>query len=308
VWRAVVRTALTATGYKKMKIMLIANPGSGRYKAGRALDAAKEYLSQGGNKVDVEVSLQPGWATKRARRAVAESYDVVVGCGGDGTLREVVCGLVGSNVTMGIIPLGTGNVIAMDLGIPRSVKKACEVILEKNVRQIDVGRCGENHFILAAGVGFDVEVIVRTDLQLKSKVRNLAYIYAGAKHLPRCKPREYIIESDAFSGTVNAMAIAICNSYRYGGYRLKRGISLADGMFDVCVIRGRPPLDTCKIFLGIMCRAGVPRRNLMTFKASRIKISAEENVVVHNDGDVIGKLPMEFEVIERGLPVIVPRA
>ncbi len=290
-----------------MKIKLIANPGSGRFKEDKVFRRAADSLSRGGNEVDVEVTEHLGGATERARRAVADGYDVVVGCGGDGTLREVVCGLVGSNVTMGIIPLGTGNVIAMDLGIPRRVKKACEVILGRNVRQIDVGRCGENHFILAAGVGFDVEVIARTNLRLKSKVRNLAYIYAGAKHLPQCKPREYVIESDGFSGTVSAMAVAICNSYRYGGYRLKRGISLADGQFDVCVIKGKPPLDTCKIFLGIMCRAGVPRGNLMTFKARRLKISAEEEVIVHNDGDVVGKLPMEFEAIQRGLPVIVPK-
>lgn len=291
---------------RDMKIKLIANPGSGRYRAGRALDMAKGRLSRAGNVVDLEITRWQGEGTEIARRTVAEGYDLVVACGGDGTLREVVCGLVGSDVSLGTIPLGTGNVIAMDLGIPRDPRKACEVILENNVRRIDIGRCGENYFILAAGVGFDVEVITRTDLELKSKVRNLAYIYAGAKHLPKCKPRDYVIESDGFSGTVNAMAIAICNSYRYGGYRLKRGISIADGLFDVCVIRGKPPLDVWKIFLGIICRAGVPRRNLLTFKARRVRISAEEEVVVHNDGDVVGKLPMEFEVIERGLPVIVP--
>jgi len=291
-----------------MKIKLVANPGSGRYRRGRALDLAEDCLSRGGNLVHTDLASHPGEGIKITRKAVAEGYDLVVGCGGDGTLREVVSGLAGSNVTLGIIPLGTGNVIATDLGIPKDPRKACEVILQGHVRRIDIGRCGESYFILAAGVGFDVEVIARTDLELKSKVKNLAYIYAGAKHLPNCKPRDYVIESDGFSGTVRALAIAVCNSYRYGGYRLTRGISLADGLFDVCVLRGKPPLDTFRIFLGVVSRVGVPRRNLLTFKASRIRISAEENVVVHNDGDVVGSLPMDFAVVKRALPVIVPKA
>jgi YegS/Rv2252/BmrU family lipid kinase len=235
-----------------MKIKLIVNPGSGRYGRGRALQLAEDCLSRGGNLVHTDLASRPGEGIEKTRRAVAEGYDLVVGCGGDGTLREVVSGLVGSHVTLGIIPLGTGNVIATDLGIPKDPRKACEVILQRHVRRIDIGRCGDSHFILAAGVGFDVEVIARTDLELKSKVRNLAYIYAGAKHLPKCKRRDYLIESDGFSGTVNALAIAVCNSHRYGGYRLKRGISLADGLFDVCVLRGKPPLDTFKIFLGVV--------------------------------------------------------
>lgn len=291
-----------------MKIKLIVNPGSGRYGRGRALRLAEDCLSRGRNVVDTDLTSRPGEGIEKTRRAVAEGYELVVGCGGDGTLREIVSGLAGSNVALGIIPIGTGNVIAMDLGIPRAPRKACEVILQKHIRRIDIGRCGQNHFVLAAGVGFDVEVIAKTDLELKSRVRNLAYIYAGAKHLPNCKPRDYLIESDGFSGTVNALAIAVCNSHRYGGYRLKRGISLGDGLFDVCVIRGKPPLDAFKIFLGVLSRVGVPRRNLFTFKARRMRISADENVVVHNDGDVVGSLPMDFEVVKRALPVIVPKA
>ena len=290
-----------------MRIKLIANPSSGRYRRGRVLAAAKEYLSRAGNVVDVEVTPQPGNGIDAARRAATEGYEIVVGCGGDGTLREMVCGLVGSGVTLGIIPLGTANVIAMDLGIPRNPMKACRTILEGTVRRIDIGRCGENHFILAGGVGFEGEVIARTNLELKSKVRNLAYIYAGVKHTLKFKPKEYLVEADGFSGKVNAIAIAICNSYRYGGYRLKRGISMTDGLFDVCVIKGKSPLDPLRIALSVIYRRGIPRRNLLTFKSRYVKITSLEEGIVHSDGDVVGKLPAEFEVIEREFPVIVPR-
>ncbi len=268
---------------------------------------AKEYLSRAGNVVDVEVTPRPGCGIEAARRAAAENYEVVVVCGGDGTLREAVCGLVGSGVTMGIIPLGTGNVIAMDLGIPRDPVQACRTILEGTVRPIDIGRCGNNHFILAAGVGFSGEVIAKTNLGLKSKVRNLAYVYAGVKHFPKFKPKDFFLETDTFSGRVNAISIAICNSYLYGGYRLKPGISITDGLFDICVIQGRSLFDPLKIALSVVYRRGVPERNLLTFKARYVKITSSEEGIVHNDGDVIGKLPMDFEVIEKGLSVIVPR-
>ncbi len=297
----------SATGIGKMNIKLIANAASGRYNQGRALALAQDYLSRHGNAVGLEVVQRPGEGCSATRRAVAEGQEVIVACGGDGTLREVVCGMVGSGATLGIMPLGTGNVTATDLRIPRNPLEACRIILEGNVRRIDIGRCGENHFILAAGVGFDAEVIAKTSLELKSKVKNLAYIYAGIRHLLQLRPKDYVVEADSFSGRVNALAIAICNSYRYGGYRLKRGISIADGLFDVCVIKGNLPLDPFKIFLWVLARRGIPRRNLQTFKARYLKITCDEEGIVHNDGDVVGKLPMDFEVIARGLPVIVPR-
>jgi diacylglycerol kinase (ATP) len=292
---------------KKVRIKLIVNPRSGRYKGGRALSPMKEYLARTGNTVDAVVTQRPSEGIAIARQAATEGYDIVVACGGDGTLREIVSGLVGTEVNLGIIPLGTGNVIATDLGIPKNPLEACRVILEGNVRRVDIGRCGRSHFLLAAGVGFDVEVIAQTDLELKSKVRNLAYICAGLKHVLRFRPKKYLVQTESFSEEVNAIAIAICNSYRYGGYRLKRGISIADGMFDVCVIQGKWPLDPFKVFLGIVSCWGVPQRNLLTFKARRVRISCEKEGIVHNDGDVVGKLPMEFEVVEKGLPVIVPK-
>jgi len=290
-----------------MRIKLVANPASGRYNRGRALARAEEYLLRAGNVVDLEMPPYPGCGTGAARRAVAEGYDVVVACGGDGTLREVAEGLVGSKATMGIIPLGTGNVIAMDLGIPRDPAKACRTILEGTVRRIDIGRCGDNHFILVAGVGFDGEVIAETNLHLKSKVRNFAYIYAGLKYVLKFEPKDYYVEADTFSGTVNAIAIAVCNSYRYGGYKLKRGISITDGLFDVCVIKGRPLLDLLRVFFSVVYRRGVPQRNLLTFKARHVRITSQTGGLVHSDGDVVGQLPMDFEVIEKGLSVIVPR-
>jgi len=268
---------------------------------------AKEYLSRAGNVVDIELVPQPSSGIAATRRAVAEGCEAVVACGGDGTLREVVCGLAGSEAIMGVIPLGIGNVVATDLGIPMRPLDACRTILERNVRRIDIGRCGSNHFILAAGVGFDGEVIAQTSLELKSKVKNLAYIYAGVRHLPRFKPKNYLVETDTFSGEINAIAIVVCNSYRYGGYKLKRGISIADGLFDVCVITGKPLLDPLRIALSVVYRWGVPRRNLLTFKARRVKIASSEEGIVHNDGDVVGRLPMDFEVVEKGLSVIVPR-
>lgn len=291
-----------------MRIKLIANPGSGRYSRGRALAMAEEYFSRAGHVVDVEVTRRAGLGTGAARQAVAEGYEVVVACGGDGTLREVVCGLVGSEAIMGIIPLGTGNVIATDLGIPTQPMKACRTILEGTVRRIDIGRCGKDHFILAAGVGFDGEVIAQTNLELKSRIKNLAYIYAGLKHLLKFRPKDFLVEGESFSGKVNAIAIAICNCYRYGGYKLKRGISITDGLFDVCVIKGRSLLDPLKIFLSVLYRQGVPQRNLFSFKAKYVKITSPHEGIVHNDGDVVGKLPMDFEVLEKALSVIVPRA
>ena len=295
-----------------MKIKLIINPTAPKYRDVKTLEVLKGYFGRHNISTHIFMSEKPGDATRAAREGVEQGYDIVVACGGDGTLREVVSGISGSSVRLGIIPLGTGNIIAKELEIPLGLKKACSTIIEGKVENIDVGKSGENYFILAAGVGYDGETVWHMNPNVKSRVGRLAYVLAGLKVVLKYRPREYRVESDKFTGRVKALGIVVCNAAHYGAkfLQLKEDISINDGYFDVCIFTGKSGLDIFKIFFHVCAGLKIPQVNFISFKTKNLKVYSDRRVHVQNDGDLLGMLvlrPMEFNIIEKGLSVIVPK-
>jgi diacylglycerol kinase (ATP) len=146
-----------------MNAMLIVNPRSGRWVLKTWLDEAVDMLRAAGWTATRKETEDPGHATELARQAATEGYDAVVAVGGDGTLNEVLNGVVNTPITVGVLPTGTVNVWAREVGIPlpnmwQHLRGATRVLLEGEVRAIDVGRAGTRHFILSAGVGLDAHV------------------------------------------------------------------------------------------------------------------------------------------------------
>ena len=138
------------------KISLIANPMSGgRKDKTELLKIVSDYFSQNGNKVTLKTTGRRGEATEFAKQSVRNLDDLVVVVGGDGTINEVASGVVGSEVAMGIIPMGSGNGLARTLRIPQNIEKACKLISEGDRVKIDTGKANGRFFALVAGVGFD---------------------------------------------------------------------------------------------------------------------------------------------------------
>jgi len=292
----------------KMKLKIIANPTAGRFKNSRYIQKLRKYLRNRGVSNHIVFTRRPGDAVEAANKIMHEHYDAVVVCGGDGTLREAVAGMIGSDIPIGIIPMGTGNVVATDLGIPKDPFKACDLIIKGKTREIDVGKSGDTYFLVAAGAGYDSEVVAQVDLQIKSKVGRLAYIFSAFKLLMKYKPIRFRIESDIFTGKMRAIAVVIANSAHYGGYfKLKKEARIDDGLLDVIIIKGRNWYDIIRIFILVLFKSKLSSYDIFTFCTKKISLATEEGeVVFHNDSDVTGKLPQTFEVVEKGVSIFVP--
>ena len=184
------------------KITLIVNPISGgRKDKTELLKFVMDYFSQNGNKVNLKTTSRRGEATEFAQQSVRNSDDLVVVVGGDGTINEVASGLVGSEVAMGIIPLGSGNGLARTLRIPQNIERACKLISGGDRVKIDTGKANGRFFVLVAGVGFDA--VVGKCFDEHHKRGPISYFYIGAKEFFLYKPETVTISFDDHSSEVD---------------------------------------------------------------------------------------------------------
>ena len=192
------------------QITLIVNPISGGRKNKNELQKyVSDYFSKNDNQVTLKTTTRRGEAKEFAHHAVQDSDDLVVVVGGDGTLNEVASGLVGSEVAMGIIPMGSGNGLARTLRIPQNIEKACKLISEGDRVKIDMGKANGRFFVLVAGVGFDA--VVGKCFDEHHKRGPISYFYIGAKEFFLYKPETVKISFDDQLFEVYPFLIAAAN-------------------------------------------------------------------------------------------------
>lgn len=218
------------------KATIVVNPiaGVGKHKR-NIVKLTSEYFSQKCHEITLKETTRRGEATDFAQQAVDKNTDIVVVVGGDGTVNEVGSGLVNSDVTMGIIPCGSGNGFARSLNIPQNVEQACRLILEGNICSIDVGKANERYFFLVAGVGFDAKVGKRFDDYPNRGA--VSYFYVGAKEFFVYKPEWVRISFDSKKFESNPFLIAVANGQQYGnGAIIAPDAKLNDGLFDISIV------------------------------------------------------------------------
>lgn len=289
-----------------MRARLIYNPASGRCLARSKIGAILERLARHGIAAEACATGGPGQATSLAREAKQAGADLVIAYGGDGTINEVICGIARSEIPLGIIPGGTANVLAKELGIPRDAEAAAEAIASGLPRRINIGLAGERYFHSMAGVGVDASIVKNLNLKLKDALGIGAYWIEGLKHFFTYKLPPFTISKD---GVEHRATFAIIgNARNYGGnFVLTPYADLSEALFDVCAFttssKARYAMFIPLGFFGAHVRC----RDVLYFKAESLAAESEEEVYVQVDGELAGKLPMEFTVVPEGLTVIVPK-
>jgi diacylglycerol kinase (ATP) len=291
---------------------LISNPKTGRYGA-RRLRPIQDVVSQlrsSGLEVDLKLTGAPGEATEIAAGAARNgSVDVIV-AGGDGTINEAIQGLAGSNARLGIIPRGTGNVLARELKLPLDDEQATAVVARGNSRRIHLGIATEETtgtsrlFVLMAGIGLDASVVQRTHPRLKKRIGRGAFWISGFGHLADWKPTRFTLEIEGRE--YPATFAAIGKAARYGGdLFITPGARLEDPEFEVCIIDELSRFRYLRL-LSYAVRTGIPRdkANVSFVKTARVRATGDAPVQV--DGELIGQLPMRFEIASESLEIIVP--
>ena len=273
------------------KLFFVFNPKAGKGKIKTALMDIVDVFNKGGYEVVIRATQYPKDAYEMTRK-YADKVDLVVCSGGDGTLDEVVAGLVetGSKVPVGYIPAGSTNDFAGSLFIPKNMVAAAEMIMEENVYRCDIGKFNKQTFTYIAAFGLFTDVAYETDQDLKNILGHLAYLLEGVKRLfdiqsyhMKVTTEDEIFEDDFMYGMIT-------NSRSVGGFKNLTGknVDMNDGLFEVTLITTpKNPMDMQEIIAGLM--SGKDNSDLIyTFKTSRIRIQSDEAVAWTLDGEYGG--------------------
>ncbi len=305
-----------------MHTLLIANPVSGQGRARRVLPLIERGLRGFIDDLEVYCTRAPGDAAGKAREAVASgAVDLVVVAAGDGTVREVIDGLLATDVPLAIIPLGTGNVLARELKLPLDswhpvgLRKALEVIRMGRIRTVDVGRAcrlapseGERrHFVLMAGAGFDASVAARVKQPWKDRLGSPAYVLSLLGSLLAVRPVRFSVTSPHGGFEGDAWAVVVGNSASYAWrLRICPQAKMDDGLLNVTIFRACNRGRFACMMVQAIWAGHETSPHVLHFTTPAVELRAEPPVPVQLDGDVIGRTPVSIEVMPAALRLIVP--
>ena len=300
-----------------MKYLLIVNPKSGKGTAPERVDAVVRYFRRHGHEVDVRLTNRPGHAVDIAAAACSSGYHAIVGCGGDGTINEVLNGMTGSNCLLGILPWGTGNVFAAEMGLPTRLRAACRLIRKGSSARFDVGICGDRRFLLMVGAGLDAYSLKQLDgSEMKRRLGRLAYALAAIKAFARYHFPEIDVQlSDGRRD--QGSFILVSNTSRYGNlFSFTPEATPSDGRLDVFVFGETGRWNTILLgirylFLFLVGRKrpalpfGLQRQKI--YRAEGLSLSSAKRVMVQSDGELQGCLPVDIRVLPGAVRIILPR-
>lgn len=286
------------------RVKFIANPAAGN-GARKKIEKARKYLCDAGIEVDLTITTGRGEAEKAAAKAKNGDYDRILAAGGDGTMNEVINGLAPSHIPLGFLPLGTTNVLALELAIPFDVEKSCHIFLHGETRTVNTGDAGGRRFLMMASAGIDAEAVYRVSLILKRWTGKLAYIISMLQVFSQGRSRLISLTRD--DGTVvEGNTVIISNGKLYGGaFPIAPDANLEESLLDVCVFKKIQLLNLIKNLLRVARGKELRASDVVRFKVESVLVEGQ-NVPVQLDGDYCGQLPMRFLACPNELRLIVP--
>ena len=237
-------------------------------------------------------------------KAAAAGARTIVAAGGDGTINGVVNGIAGTGARLGVLPLGTMNVFAFELGIPSQLEAAWQVIEKGHARTIDLCRANESHFVQLAGVGFDAEVVAHTTRESKQQLGPLSYILAAAQIAGRTPPPLHI-ETD--HGTHEGSFVLVGNGRCYGGpLQFFEDARLDDGKLDLLIFKKSGHLHIARYFGSALAGWHTLQDDVEYVQTSRAILHSDPPVRVEVDGELAGTSPVRFDIAPKALQVLAP--
>ncbi len=272
----------------------------------------RDILRRNGVDVSPVATDGPGSATDIARRCVHDGADLILVAGGDGTINEVVNGMAFSKAPLGVLPCGTANVLATELGLARRPDKVAAglsglvpVRVSMGVLLNEADRC-PRHFLLMAGAGFDARIVYRVHGGMKNAVGKVAYWIAGFSQLGKRLPEFNVDVDDKRYRCSFALASRVRN---YGGdLEIARNVSLLDHRFELVLFEGTSTFPYVRYFLGVLLNrlTGVRGVTVLQAKSARFSGSGDERVHVQVDGELACTLPVSVSIAPRSLTLLVP--
>ena len=283
--------------------IVILNPTAGSPEHIRSWQDRAESLA---GDCPLRVTSHSGEAEALARRAVEEGFARIVAAGGDGTVSQVANGLAGSNAILGVLPMGSVNVFAMELGLPlHNLQRCWDIIEDTNLRLIDMPSANEKYFVQLAGVGLDAQVVKETSLAFKRSFGPLSYLISAAQIAAR-QPPKLFIESEHTSVEEGSFVL-VGNGRLYGGpFPFFKQAVIDDGLFDVVVFKRLGYLEIIRYLQDVVFSADIKVPEIEYFQTRQLRITSEQDVPLELDGELAGNCPVDFRIRTRALRVLAP--
>lgn len=291
-----------------MRAKLILNPTSRRAVSAARLKKIERALTEKGFSLETCTASQPGEARQMAAGARNESFQMVICAGGDGTIHEVINGIAGSGLILGILPMGTGNVLAWELDIPFDIRKACEALATGKIRTIDLGITSVgSYFSCMAGVGLDAQVVREVDPTVKGFLGIIAYPLTAVRTVLRYGLPELTIKIDGKEPPLTGYSVVICNARHYGGrFMLCPDAVIDDGWLDVCILQEHHASAIIRSGASVVLNPHQAVEGLAFHRGRSVHVSSNRKVLVQSDGDIIGTTPIGFSIAPKALKVMAP--
>lgn len=294
------------------RIKFIINPSSGRQTAERRIDSLVKLLLDDGYIVGKYFTKKKHDATEETIKTCKEDWDLIIACGGDGTINEVIEGIMKSErkLPISILPSGTVNDFASFLRIPKSINGYFQMIKNNRIIDIDIGKINNQYFANVAAGGILAGVGYQADVEYKAIFGRMAYYFEGLKEITQegfnPKPFKVKITSEEYSAEEEILLFLISNSSSIGGFKkLAPEADVGDGLLDVIIIRKSEITDLANIFFNVLTGEHIRHPNVKYFKTKSILIDSDAEISVDMDGEYGGKLPATFQAIPKAIKILV---
>lgn len=292
----------------QFRAKLFVNPIAGGGKCGRIYPAVVHTLREAGVECDVIISQYPGYIRQVSSELAGRGVETVIACGGDGTVNELVNGIAGTTTAMGVIPVGTANDFAVNMGMSREVSVSCAIIRERRTRRIDLVRVNDDKFFASTGcLGFDAEVAAFASRTRKARSNAfLLHVFGAILKFFSYRPKtvELSFDGKKYSGKVMLVAFGNIRSYARG-MLITPGAVPDDSWLDICLVRPMPRWKTLTVLPAVYKGTHINNKEVSVYRTRSVHVLSSEPMALYADGDFMTTTPFRLEVMPKHLKVIV---
>ncbi|MDF2949822.1 MAG: dagK [Sedimentibacter sp.] len=294
------------------RYFVIYNPTSGKELAGQKIFHVSETIME---LEDIEFTF---YATKKkgdgeeaAKRGCAEGYDLIISCGGDGTVHEIVNGIMKSSckTKLAIMPAGTVNDFASQLKMPKAYANFASLLMKQSFKTIDVGKINDDYFVNVVGGGAFMNIPHDVTIEAKTILGKYAYYFKAAFEVPgqleNTNNINYVIDGVEYN--YNTLLFVVINSAGAGGFKkLCPDAKIDDGLLDIVIFEKANNSDLLQVFSKIFNGQHITHPKVHYYQGKNIKIDCEKELQIDTDGDMGGYVPAEISSVHNAIEILIP--
>jgi len=288
-------------------VKLFVNPAAGGGKCRKLYPEIVQGLHEAGIRCDVIVSRYPGHITEVSSELAARGCETVIACGGDGTVNEVINGIAGTETALGIVPAGTANDFAVNMGISEDISVACRIIKQRRLKKIDLVRVNNDKFFAGTGcIGFDAEVAAfAARTRKKSLDPFLAHVLGGILKFFTYRPKtvELRFNEKRYFGKILLAAFGNTRSYARGILITPRAVP-DDALLDICVVKPMPKQKILSTFSSAYKGAHINKKEITLYQTDAVWVQSVGPMELYGDGDFMTTTPFRLKVMPKSLNVM----